>query len=128
MSSKMLTPNALWEQNFSQGIDEAVETCPEIREIDQSFEEKIAFLRSELQKSGRKDLDPILLDISDHYRDLRIFILEVVEIALEEKTLAFGLVEMFDQKGWIDEETSRNLKNTIATMPSNEQYKGEYSK
>lgn len=128
MSSKMLTQNALWEQDLSQGIDEAVETNPEIQKTDQSFEEQIAFVRKELQKSGRKDLDPILLEISDHYRDLRILILEVVEIALDEKTLALRLVKKFRQKGWLDEETYRKLKIIITTMPSSDQEQDEYSK
>ena len=56
MSRKMLTQYALWEQDLSQGIDEAVETNSEIQETDQIFEEQIAFLRKELQKIGRKDL------------------------------------------------------------------------
>lgn len=128
MSSKMLTQNALWEQDLSQGIDEAVETNPEIQKTDQIFEEQVAFLRKELPKSGRKDLDPILLKISDHYRDLKILILEVVEIALDEKTLALGLVKKFKQKGWLDEETYRKLKIVITTMPSSDQEQDEYSK
>lgn len=128
MSSKMLTQNALWEQDLSQGIDEAVENNPDIQDTDRIFEEQIAFLREEVQKSGRKDLDPILLEISDHYRDLRILILEVVEIALDEKTLALGLVKKFKQKGWIDETTYHKLQTIITIMPLNNKEQDEYSK
>ena len=128
MSKKMLTQYALWEQDLSQGIDEAVETNSEIQETDQIFEEQIVFLRKELQEIGRKDLDPILLEISDHYRDLKVLILEMVAIALDEKTLAFRLVKKFKQKGWLDEETYRKLKTAITIMPSHNQEKDQLLK
>ena len=120
------TQKALRKQDLSQGIDNAVENDPEIQENDQLFEERMALIRAELQKSGRKDLDPVLLDISDCYHGMRVLLLEAVVTALEGKDLALKLVEVM--KDWLSTDEYLMLKTLIKSMPTLEELEDEFSK